>query len=113
MKIERQTHNQEIEYVTLAGELDFNSSPQVRGELTKLTEKNSRKILVDLKKVTYIDSSGLAIFIEFFQKIKRSGGKLVLFNLSQEVRSVFEIAKLETVFHLVENHEQALGLVSA
>ena len=112
MKIDVQTHEPGIEYVRLSGDLDFNTSPEVRRELGKLVEKRLPKVLVDLEKVSYLDSSGLATFIELFQKMKRFGGKLVLFNLNITVRSVFEIAKLDTVFHLAETHAQALTIIA-
>ncbi|MBI4115924.1 MAG: STAS domain-containing protein [Candidatus Omnitrophica bacterium] len=110
MKIQVKNQSEGFVYVTLEGELDFDSSPAIRQEFTKFTEKNPTKVLINLKKVTYIDSSGLATFIELFQKMKRSQGKLVLFNLSEGVRSVFEIAKLDSIFHLAKSEEEALAL---
>lgn len=112
MKIDFQNGEHGVEIVDLQGDLDFHSSPELRRELVKLVEQEVPRILVDLKNVSYIDSSGLATFVELFQKMKRYGGKLVLFNLSQGVRSVFEIAKLDTIFQLAENQREALALVS-
>lgn len=100
------------EWLILDGDLDFHSSPQVRTELGKVVAKQPAKILVDLKNVSYIDSSGLATFVELFQKIKRYSGKLVLFNLNPAVRSVFEIAKLDTIFKLAATETEALALLS-
>lgn len=91
--------------------MDFHTSPEFRRELHKLPFASAQKFLVDLKKVNYIDSSGLATFIELFQKIRRGAGELVLFNLNDAVRSVFEIAKLDTIFRLVPGETEALALV--
>ena len=112
MKIETRSQKEGIEVVGLDGDVDFNSSPKLREEFSKLAEKKSGKVLVNLRKVKYIDSSGLATFIEFFQKMKRSGGKLILFNLSDGVRSVFEIAKLDSIFHLAKSEEEAFSHMS-
>ena len=98
--------------MTLEGDLDFHSSPELRNELAKLVDRQAAKILIDLKKVNYIDSSGLATFVELFQKTKRYSGKLALFNLNPGVRSVFEIAKLDTIFKLAGTEKEALVLVS-
>lgn len=103
---------QEFDCIFLNGDLDFNTSPLLRKELSKLTESVIKKLMIDLEKVNYIDSSGLATFIELFQKIKKSGGKLVLFSLKPSVRSVFEIAKLDSIFHLAESHQAAVALIS-
>ncbi len=112
MNIEIKKNAEGIQLITLQGDLDFHSTPQLRTELSKLAEAQTSKILVDLKKVNYIDSSGLAAFVELFQKMKRYGGKLILFNLTQAVRSVFEIAKLDTIFRLASSEKEALTLVS-
>ena len=110
MKIQTKSVAPGIRWVVLQGDLDFHSSPQLRAELTKILEGETQKILVDLKKVEYLDSSGLATFVELFQKMKKGGGKLVLFNLKQAVRSVFEISKLDSVFVLAKDDEEALSL---
>ncbi len=112
MKIQVQSESEGVELIKLEGDLDFHCSPELREELSKLVDRQASKILIDLKKVNYIDSSGLATFVELFQKMKRYGGKLVLFNLTQSVRSVFEIAKLDSIFKLAQNQEEALTLVS-
>ena len=112
MKIQTKVGTQGYDSIFLEGDLDFHSSPEVRTELSKLVDRQSKKILVDLRKVSYIDSSGLATFVELFQKMKRYGGILVLFGLSQGVRSVFEIAKLDSIFKLAKDEQEALSLVS-
>ena len=112
MKIHVKTVQQGAELVALHGDLDFHSSSELRLGLMKLVDRQASKILVDFKKVDYIDSSGLAAFVELFQSIKRYDGKLVLFNLNQGVRSVFEIAKLDSIFRLASSEEEALSLIS-
>ena len=111
MKIQKKTGDQGAETIALEGDLDFHSSPDVRTELSKLVDRQAKKILIDLKKVNYIDSSGLATFVELFQKMKRYGGLLVMFNLNQGVRSVFEIAKLDAIFKLAKDEKEALSFV--
>ncbi|MBN1688074.1 MAG: STAS domain-containing protein [Candidatus Omnitrophica bacterium] len=110
MKIQVKQESEGLELVELQGDLDFHCSPELREALSKLVDRQASKILIDLKQVGYVDSSGLATFVELFQKMKRYGGKLVLFNLTQSVRSVFEIAKLDSIFKLAQNREEALTL---
>lgn len=111
MKIQIRNDADNIELVGLEGDLDFDSSPKLKQEFSKLIEKGAAKILINLRKVSYIDSSGLATFIELFQKLKRHQGKLVLFNLSDAVRNVFEIAKLDSIFHLAKSEQEAHSLI--
>ena len=112
MKIQLKKDDRDIQFIEIQGDLDFHSSPNARNELNKLADQQPPQILIDLKKVNYIDSSGLATFVELFQKMKRYGGKLILFNLVQGVRSVFEIAKLDSVFPLAASEKDALALIS-
>lgn len=112
MKIRLESNHPGPEIVTLEGDLDFHTSPELRRELAQLLDRKASGILVNLKQVSYIDSSGLATFVELFQKMKRYGGKLVLFHLNPGVRSVFEIAKLDSIFQLAGDEREALALIS-
>ena len=109
MKINLKSNEDGIHWVALEGDLDFHSSPDVRRELAGVVEKQPRKILVNLSKVSYIDSSGLATFVEALQRMNRAGGKLVLTGLAPTVRGVFEIAKLDSIFTLRDTEENAFA----
>jgi len=112
VKVHIKSIAQGIELVCPDGDLDFHSSPQVREEFLKLANRQVSKIIVDFKKVGYIDSSGLAAFVELFQQMKRYNGQIVLFNLSEGVRDVFKIAKLDSIFRLAQNEKEATSLLS-
>jgi anti-sigma B factor antagonist len=64
--------------------------------------------VVNLLNVAYVDSSGLATLVEAHQKIKSAGGKLKLTNLSPKVKGLFEITKLEKLFDIQPNEEEAV-----
>lgn len=113
VKINVKKADADASLIEIQGDLDFHSSPDLRKELTKLIDRKAPKVLIDLKKVNYIDSSGLATFVELFQKMKQYNGKLALFDLAPSVRSVFEIAKLDTIFKLAQSEQEAVSLVSA
>lgn len=104
--------NQEVHILEVTGEIDFHSSRDLRDKFQELIDKKCRKLLVNLGKVTYIDSSGLATFVEVFQKMGRAGGKLVLVGLTTTVRGVFEIAKLDSIFSLEDSEDRALEALS-
>ncbi len=112
MKIHIKSAQQGIELITLHGDLDFHSSQELRVELIKLADRQASKILVDFKKVDYIDSSGLAAFVELFQRMKRYNGQMAFFNLSSGVRDVFEVAKLDSIFRLAQNEKEATEFFS-
>ncbi len=93
----------------LEGEIDLHVSPQISASLAALTAKKPSKVVVDLSKVTYIDSSGLAVLIEAMQNVGRYGGSFALSGLQEGVRPIFEIARLDQVFRIFPDTASALG----
>jgi anti-sigma B factor antagonist len=97
--------------LALEGEIDLHRSPQVKETLEPLIQKKMARILVDLSAVSYIDSSGLAIFIETMQRIAAYGGKFALFGLRESVRGIFEIARLDQIFNIYPDETSAVAEV--
>ncbi len=96
-----------VELLELRGEIDLNEKPNVTARLDPLIEKQSPAIVVDLSEVSYVDSSGLAIFIDALQRIQRYGGKLVLAGLQNNVAMVFQIARLDKIFLIFDDRERS------
>ena len=86
--------------LALEGEIDLNESPAVRERIKPLIDAQLPRIIVDLSGVSYIDSSGLALFIESMQRIQGYGGKFALTGLRPTVRTIFEIARLDQIFQI-------------
>ena len=86
--------------LALQGEIDLHESPRIKEALRRLLEENPRHVFVDLSRVTFIDSSGLALLIEALQRINAYGGRLALYGLREPVQAVFRIARLDLVFRI-------------
>lgn len=95
--------------VEIAGEVDLFSSPEVRKALLSLAKKGSPVIIVDLARVSYMDSSGLATLIEGLQMTGAHKGKFKLAGPREEVLEVFELTRLVDVFEIHDNVAQALA----
>jgi anti-sigma B factor antagonist len=93
----------------IEGELDMNTAGAVRQELTAAIESRTPRIVLDLTGLTYIDSSGLALFIESMQRLQKYGGKLALFGLRDTIRHTLEVAKLDQVFAVYPDKSAALA----
>src|SRR6267143_6853676 len=79
----------------LEGEIDLHVSPEVAESLRTMIAKKPKVVVVDLTKVTYFDSSGLAALIEGMQHVQEYGGKFALANVQESVQHIFEIARLD------------------
>jgi anti-sigma B factor antagonist len=92
----------------IKGDIDINSSPEIRDAFEKGVKGKAMKVLVNLNGVSYIDSSGLATLVEMLKKTRMYGGKLRISNLAPKVKSLFEITKLEKLFEIFETAEDAI-----
>jgi anti-sigma B factor antagonist len=110
MSLDLKTNQNDNGVATLLieGDIDMSSSTQVRTHLTELFDKNQKAIVVDLSKVPYIDSSGIATLVEGLQWSHANSTKFRLTCLTPMVKDVFEIARLLTVFEVFESNEEAL-----
>jgi anti-sigma B factor antagonist len=99
--------SQEPEVVALEGEIDMHRSPEVKEKIYALIEEKSRRLLIDMQGVSYIDSSGLAVLIEALQRMQTYGGRLALFGIAESVRHIFEIARLDQVFSIYPDKTSA------
>lgn len=95
--------------LSLEGEIDLHVSPQISTSLAAMTRKKPAKLVVDLSRVSYIDSSGLAVLIEAMQNVGAYGGKFALAGLQEGVRPIFEIARLDQVFQIYPDTAAALA----
>ena len=104
----RMEENGEVKVYHAEGDIDINTSPQVKKVFEGAVKEKHKNVLIDLQKVGYIDSSGLATLVEILKNVKGYGGRLKLSNLSSKVRSLFEITKLEKLFDISDSQEEAL-----
>ena len=95
--------------VSVTGEIDLNSSPQLRKAFGDMLDKGKSKIIVNFVNVSYIDSSGLATLIEMMQRVKRSQGVMHLAQMSDKIRGLFEITKLDKLFKIFKTQQDALA----
>ena len=67
-----------------------------------------KKFLIDFSQTGYIDSSGLGVLVSLSKKIREQGGELRLANLNDDLQTLFELTKLDTLFQISDTRERAL-----
>ena len=94
------------------GEIDLHNSPELRGALLSILSsgRDLKRLVLNLSQVPYMDSSAIAVLGEALQKLRRVGGRVVLVGLQPRVKGLLEIARLDTIFSLAGNEEQALAM---
>ncbi|WP_428940528.1 STAS domain-containing protein [Fontivita pretiosa] len=99
----------DVVVATVRGEIDLHNSPELRSALLEiLLRQQPRKIILNLQQVPYMDSSAIAVLVEVLQKLRRAGGKMCLTNLQPRVKGLLEIARLDTIFILANDEQEAM-----
>lgn len=94
--------------MSIAGDVDLYSSPEVRKHIISLTGKKVKNILIDLHQVSYMDSSGIATLVEGLQQVGKYKGKLIIYGLDNAVKEVFELSRLDKVFDIYPDKDAAM-----
>jgi anti-sigma B factor antagonist len=84
-------------------------SVTLRDSVRDLLTKGSKKILLNLGNITYIDSSGIGEMVSAFTSVKNADGELKLLNLTKKVHDLLQITKLYTVFDIKDDEATAIG----
>jgi anti-anti-sigma factor len=90
------------------GEIGYHEAPTLQHAIRNAYDKKPQRLIVNLTGVSYMATPGLATLVEALQIGKKSGTPLVLCGLTDRVRAVFEIAKLNTVFKIAPDLDKAL-----
>jgi anti-sigma B factor antagonist len=78
-------------------------------KLHELIEKGQKKVIIDLAKVEWMNSTGLGILISSLTTLRNSQGELKLANVTQKIQSLLTITKLVTVFEAFDSVDEAIG----
>jgi len=95
--------------LAIEGDIDLHLSPAIRESLNAMIKKKPERIVIDLCRVTYIDSAGIAALILAMQEVEAYGGKFFLSGLRETVRSIFETSRLDRTFRIFPDVDAALA----
>jgi anti-sigma B factor antagonist len=94
----------------IVGDIDLANSPQIRkAVLHEIREERTPKVVMNLTKVRYIDSSGVASLVEGLKASRDAGSRFILFGLSPSAREVLQLSRLLKIFEVYDNEEQFLA----
>lgn len=99
----------EATILELSGNITLYNTPEVRkAMLNLLKEKRVPQLLVDMRGVKYIDSSGVASLVEGLKASRDLNSRFALYGLTKTTREVLDLTRLLRVFEVHETEEQAL-----
>jgi anti-anti-sigma factor len=93
----------------LEGDIDLHVSLAVTEAVNAMIKKKPERIVIDLSRVTYIDSAGVAALIIAMQDVEAYGGKFFLSGLQETLRLIFETSRLDRTFRIFPDVDAALA----
>ncbi|PIP01694.1 MAG: anti-anti-sigma factor [Zetaproteobacteria bacterium CG12_big_fil_rev_8_21_14_0_65_54_13] len=103
LTFEHENRDTQTALLRVHGDVTIHTSPRLREELKPLFSASIKEVRVVLNDVDFMDSSGIATLVEGLQWSRLTGGRFILSGLSENVRDVFELAKLDTVFDIEDS----------
>ena len=97
-----------ITVVDVEGQLIVGNRQELKQKVLEELEGGERKFVIDFANTGYIDSSGLGVLVGLSKKIREQGGELRLAALNEDLRTLFELTKLDTLFKIADTRAQAL-----
>jgi len=94
--------------VDVDGQFIVGNRQELKQKVLDELERGGRKFLIDFTKTGYIDSSGLGVLVSLSKKIREQGGELRLSNLNDDLKTLFELTKLDTLFQIADTRARAL-----
>ena len=100
-------HDQDV-IMELAGEIDMKCSAKIKDKFKEIFLQKPHSVIVDMTEVSFMDSSGLAVLVGALKRSRINNSELKLAGLTKEVRDIFEICRLETIFQFFDTTDEAL-----
>ena len=98
-----------VAVLQVEGQLIVGNRQELKELVQAALDQGERRLLIDFSRTGYIDSSGLGALVSISKKIREAGGELRLSGLNEDLRSLFELTKLDTLFAIAETPQQALA----
>ena len=99
----------DVVVVAVAGQLVVGNRQEFKQSVLDEVERGARRILVDFSETGYVDSSGLGALVSLNKRLREAGGELRLAALNEDMRTLFELTRLDTLFRLYASRAEALA----
>jgi anti-sigma B factor antagonist len=101
-----------VQIIELSGSFDAQHAPQARQWIDQVLSHEPARVVVDLREVHFLDSTGLSTLVQGMKRSREANGELRLCGLQQPVRMIFELTRLDRVFEIFSTQEEAVEAFS-
>ena len=95
--------------IEVSGELDLYKAPELQALTARAIDAGSKNLIVDLSRVTFLDSTGLGILVATLNRLRRMSGSLALIVSDYDIERMLELSGLHGTFTIYRSREEALA----
>lgn len=100
--------SRDVHILRLEGYVDAHTFTDFEEELTRLVEGGNYNLLLDLERLTYINSTGLGLLMATFRQVRQHGGDLVIARMSDKITNIFNLLGFSRLIHTFGTEQDAL-----
>lgn len=97
-----------VTVIEIEGEIDLFHAGKLKKLVTTLFEKNVNRVIINMQKITYVDSSGIGALLHIFSESKKRNLRIFFSNIHGSVKKVIELTKLTGYFPIIDDVEDAV-----
>jgi anti-sigma B factor antagonist len=98
-----------FEIIEVGGEIDVYTAPRLREAIVTAVEEGHTRLVIDVEKVEFLDSTGLGVLVGALKKVRADGGTLDIVCTQERILKIFDITGLDKVFGLHQSVAQAIA----
>ena len=99
----------DVEIIEVGGEIDVYTAPRLREAIVAAVDAGHTRLVIDVRKVDFLDSTGLGVLVGALKRVRADGGSLDIVCTQERILKIFEITGLDKVFGLHATVEEARG----
>ncbi len=97
----------DFEIIEVGGEIDVYTAPKLREAIVSAVEAGRTRLIIDVQKVEFLDSTGLGVLVGALKRVRADGGALDIVCTQERILKIFQITGLDKVFGLHASMDQA------
>ena len=98
-----------VDVIDISGQLDAFTTPDVKAEFKKLTDTRHYKLVLNLQKVDYVNSTAIGAIVAVAQQVRRRKGDLKIFGMKADIRKVFDLVGASKILGIFDTEQEAVG----
>lgn len=99
----------DFDVIEVSGEIDVYTAPRLREAIVGIVEGGRTKLIIDVEKVDFLDSTGLGVLVGALKKVRAAGGSLDIVCTHERIIKIFAITGLDKVFGLYRTIDEAVA----